>query len=114
MHSWLKEADVLCFKLSHPPPPLYFCMCGINHSTVHIHYRAFHTVVVVVVRLVKNRELWACMACMALHGKNLQLAEEALAAIQEVRRGEFCGTNARFYLSAEALFLGLGNGAIVV
>lgn len=35
-------------------------------------------------RLVQSRELWACMACMALNGKNLQLAEEALAAIQEV------------------------------
>lgn len=36
------------------------------------------------VRLVKNIELWACMACMALNGKNLAIAEEALAAVQEV------------------------------
>ncbi|CAN0442801.1 unnamed protein product, partial [Hapterophycus canaliculatus] len=35
-------------------------------------------------RLVQSRELWASTACMALNGKNLELAEEALAAIQEV------------------------------
>ncbi|CAM9623596.1 unnamed protein product, partial [Sphacelaria rigidula] len=40
-------------------------------------------------RLVKNMELWACMACMALHGKNLPIAEEALAAVQEVDKLEF-------------------------
>ncbi|CAM9682340.1 unnamed protein product [Pylaiella littoralis] len=40
-------------------------------------------------RLVQSRELWACMACMALNGMNLQLAEEALAAIQEVDKLEF-------------------------
>ncbi|CAB1104304.1 unnamed protein product [Ectocarpus sp. CCAP 1310/34] len=39
--------------------------------------------------LVQSRELWACMGCMALNGKNLQLAEEALAAIQEVDKLEF-------------------------
>ncbi|CAN0397189.1 unnamed protein product, partial [Ectocarpus sp. 8 AP-2014] len=37
----------------------------------------------------RSRELWACMSCMALNGKNLQLAEEALAAIQEVDKLEF-------------------------
>ena len=37
-------------------------------------------------RLVQSRELWACMACMSLNGKSLHLAEEALAAIQEVRQ----------------------------
>ncbi|CBN75053.1 conserved unknown protein [Ectocarpus siliculosus] len=36
----------------------------------------------------RSRELWACMGCMALNGKNLQLAEEALAAIQEVDKLE--------------------------
>ena len=36
----------------------------------------------------QSNELWACMACMALHGKNLKLAEESLAAIHEVIRPE--------------------------
>ncbi|CAM9565795.1 unnamed protein product [Ascophyllum nodosum] len=40
-------------------------------------------------RLVKNDELWACMACMALQGKNLPQAEEALAALGEVDKLEF-------------------------
>lgn len=36
----------------------------------------------------QSNELWACMACMALEGKNLKLAEEALAAIHEVTNHE--------------------------
>ncbi|CAM9607280.1 unnamed protein product, partial [Choristocarpus tenellus] len=40
-------------------------------------------------RLVKNEQLWACMACMALTGSNLSLAEEALAAIKEVDKLEY-------------------------
>ncbi len=32
----------------------------------------------------QSQELWACLACMSLNGKNLHLAEEALASIKEV------------------------------
>jgi intraflagellar transport protein 80 len=40
-------------------------------------------------RFVKRETLWACLAAMALHGRHLETAEIALAAIQEVDKLQY-------------------------
>ncbi|CAM9962929.1 unnamed protein product [Heterosigma akashiwo] len=40
-------------------------------------------------RHVQSRELWGCLAAMALHGNNLETAEAALAAVGEVHKLQY-------------------------
>jgi len=40
-------------------------------------------------RYVKDQSLWTCLAAMALHGRNLDTAEVALAAIDEIDKLQF-------------------------
>ncbi|CAM9606713.1 unnamed protein product [Chrysoparadoxa australica] len=40
-------------------------------------------------RFVKNKPLWACLASMAIHGANLEVAEESLASLKLVDKLEY-------------------------